>query len=154
MTSRLVSKFSYFCLVALAVAVLTMPATEAFAQKVHRIAFHVDSGDPKVQNLVLNNVQNVDKYYKSKGEKVTIEVVTYGPGLHMLRSDTSKVKNRIETISLALDNVSFAACGNTMAKMSKKEKKKIPIMSEAKNVPSGVVRLIELQEKGWAYVRP
>lgn len=154
MTDRLVSKVPTFFLAALAVAVLTMPATEAVAQKVHRIAFHVDSSDPKVQNLVLNNVQNVDKYYKSKGEKVIIEVVTYGPGLHMLRTDTSKVKNRIETISLALDNVSFAACGNTMRKMSKKEKKKIPIMPEAKNVPSGVVRLIELQEKGWAYVRP
>jgi len=80
--------------------------------------------------------------------------VTYGPGLHMLRSDTSKVKDRVEKISLELDNVSFAACGNTRRMMSKKAGKQVPIMPEAKNVPSGVTRLIELQEKGWSYLRP
>ncbi len=64
------------------------------------------------------------------------------------------IKDRIEKISLELDNVSFAACGNTMKKMTKKEGKAITIISEAKNVQSGVVRLIELQEKGWSYIRP
>ena len=130
-----------------------IPAAQA-GSKVHRLAVHVDSGDPKVQNLALNNVENVYKYYSDKGEKVMIEVVTYGPGLHMLRSDTSKVKARVEAMSLGLDGVSFAACGNTQRKMSKKEGKKVPIMTEAKHVPSGVVRLVELQEAGWSYIRP
>jgi hypothetical protein len=30
----------------------------------------------------------------------------------------------------------------------------IAILPEARLVPSGVVRLMELQEKGWSYVRP
>jgi hypothetical protein len=38
--------------------------------------------------------------------------------------------------------------------MEKKEGKPITIMSEAVIVPSGVVHLMELQEKGWTYVRP
>jgi intracellular sulfur oxidation DsrE/DsrF family protein len=38
--------------------------------------------------------------------------------------------------------------------MSKQEGKEIPILSEARVVPSGVVRLIELQEKGYSYIRP
>ena len=41
-----------------------------------------------------------------------------------------------------------------MAKMAKKEGNDIPIMSEAKHVTSGVVRLIELQEDGYSYLRP
>ena len=45
-------------------------------------------------NLALNNVRNITEYYKEKGETVAIEVVTYGPGLHMLRSDTSPVTPR------------------------------------------------------------
>ncbi len=105
-------------------------------------------------NMALNNAENVTKYFESKGEKVIIEIVTYGPGLHMLRSDTSPVKARIEAMSLGMDNLSFAACGNTMTKMSKKEGNDIPIMSEAKQVISGVVRLIELQEDGYSYLRP
>ena len=51
-------------------------------------------------NLALNNAMNVVEYYKEAGENVKIEVVTFGPGLHMLREDTSPVKARIETMSL------------------------------------------------------
>lgn len=121
---------------------------------VHKLAIHVDENDPKLMNLALNNAENVTSYYESKGDKAIIEIVTYGPGLHMVRSDTSPVKARIEAMSLGMDNISFAACGNTKAKMTKKEGKEIPIMSEAKPVTSGVVRLIELQEDGYSYLRP
>ena len=136
--------------------VLVSNSAPAFAhgKKIHKLAVHVNSADPKTQNLALNNVANVYKYYKSKGEKIEIAVIAYGPGLHMLRTDTSKVKDRIEKISLELDDVSFAACGNTKTKMTKKEGKSIPIMAEAKPVTSGVVRLMELQEGGWSYLRP
>jgi hypothetical protein len=36
----------------------------------------------------------------------------------------------------------------------KKEGHAIEILSEASVVPSGVVHLMELQEKGWSYIRP
>ena len=81
--------------------------------KVHKLVVHVDSNNPATQNLALNNVENVNKYYKDKGEKVMIEVVAYGPGLHMLRSDTSKVKGRVETMSLAGPGVSGAMTSST-----------------------------------------
>src|SRR5262245_18199875 len=61
----------------------------------HKVAIHVDDNDAKVMNLALNNAKNVLDYYKRKGETVAIEIVTYGPGLHMLRADTSPVKQRI-----------------------------------------------------------
>ena len=38
--------------------------------------------------------------------------------------------------------------------MSKAESKEIQLISEAKVVKSGVVRVMELQEQGWTYVRP
>jgi intracellular sulfur oxidation DsrE/DsrF family protein len=38
--------------------------------------------------------------------------------------------------------------------MSKKAGAEVVLLDEAKLVPSGVVRLIELQEQGFAYVRP
>ena len=122
--------------------------------KAHRLAIHVDQNDPKVMNLALNNAQNVSKYYESKGEKVQIEIVAYGPGLHMLRSDTSPVKQRIAVLGLEMDNIQFSACGNTRDKMAEKEGMEIPLLSEAVQVTSGVVRLMELQEEGWSYVRP
>ena len=73
---------------------------------------------------------------------------------HMLREDTSPVKARIEEMALSSPEVSFKACGNTQEKMQKAENKSIPIIKQAEVVKSGVVRVMELQEKGWAYVKP
>ncbi len=120
----------------------------------HKIAVHVDQNNKKVMNIALNNIKNLTKYYKSKGDKVIVELVAYGPGLHMLRADTSPVKDRIEVMSLAMPNLKFSACGNTHRKMSKKSGKDVPLLSEASKVPSGVVRLISLQEQGYSYVKP
>jgi intracellular sulfur oxidation DsrE/DsrF family protein len=120
----------------------------------HRLILQVNTNDAAAMNLALNNAMNVSQYYKDRGEKVRIEVITFGPGLNMLREDTSPVKARIETMALGSPEVSFKACGNTRENMSKAENKEIPIMSQAQVVKSGVVRVMELQEEGWAYVKP
>src|SRR5216684_8075992 len=124
--------------------------------KAHRIVIQVDQNDPAVMNLALNNATNVIDYYRAKGENVDVDVVTYGPGLHMLRADTSPVQDRIKNLKDTAfpSKIQFSACGNTKEGMEKKEGHPITVLSEAVVVPSGVVRLMELQEKGWSYVRP
>lgn len=122
--------------------------------KVHKVAIQVNDNDPRVMNLALNNAANIVEYYKQRGEAVQIEVVTYGPGLHMLRSDSSPVKSRVAQMSLEIPQLTFAACANTQGNMSRQEGKDVPIVSEARVVPSGVVRLMELQQDGFAYIRP
>ena len=124
--------------------------------KPHRLVIQVDQNDPAVMNLALNNATNVIEYYRAKGESVDVDVVTYGPGLHMLRADTSPVQDRIKKLKdyAFPGKIQFSACGNTKEGMEKKEGQPVKVMSEAVTVPSGVVRLMELQEKGWSYVRP
>ncbi|MEO6782806.1 MAG: DsrE family protein [Bradyrhizobium sp.] len=125
-------------------------------RKVHRIVIQVDQNDPAVMNLALNNATNVLDYYRAKGEDVNVDVVTYGPGLHMLRADTSPVKDRIKSLKdyAFPSKIQFSACNNTKEGMEKKEGHPISVLPEAVVVPSGVVRLMELQEKGWSYLRP
>ncbi len=120
----------------------------------HKVAIQVSMNDPAGMNLALNNAQNVINYYKAKKETVDVQIVTYGPGLHMLRGDTSPVKQRVATMSLENPNLHFLACQNTRDNMTKAEGKEFPIISEAKLVPSGVITLMELQEKGYSYIRP
>jgi intracellular sulfur oxidation DsrE/DsrF family protein len=129
-------------------------AQSAPDSKAHHLILQVNTNDPAAMNLALNNATNVTQHYKALGENVKIEVVTFGPGLHMLRDDTSPVKARIEQMALSTPEVSFKACGNTQEKMHEAEHKDIPIISQAQVVKSGVVRVMELQEKGWSYVRP
>ncbi len=145
--------------VVIGVAVLFASIMPAAAQKAasndtFKVALHVDDNDAAKMNLTLNNVKNIVADMKKSGRKVAIEVVTYGPGLHMFRDDSSPVKARIQEIALAHPNVTFAACNNTRTNMSKAENKDIKLLSEAKLVPSGVVHLVELQRKGYAYVKP
>jgi len=131
-----------------------MSKRPAVDKKLHQLVLQVNTNDAATMNLTLNNATNVAQYYKDRGEKVSIEVVTFGPGLHMLRNDTSPVKARIETLALSTPEISYKACGNTQQNMQKAESKDIPIIPQAQVVASGVVRVMELQEQGWTYVKP
>ena len=151
MTRRLMVPF---CAAAIAtVALLQAPVTTA-AEKSHKVTIHVDENDAQRMNLALNNAKNITDYYRAKDEEVEIEVVAYGPGLHMLRADTSPVKARIVTFAATYENVSFRSCGNTLNAMTRKEGKEPPMLDIAESVPSGVVHLMERQEEGWSYIRP
>ena len=130
------------------------PSAPGVAKKTHRLVLQVNTNDPAMMNLALNNATNVEQYYKDLGEKLEIEVVTFGSGLHMLRDDTSPVKDRIKAIAEKTPSISFKACGNTQDNMHKTENKDIPLVAQATLVNSGVVRVMELQEQGWTYVRP
>ena len=135
-------------------AAVVLGAQLALAEAQHKVAIHVDEENVSTMNMALNNAANIAKHYGDLGEEVVIEIVTYGPGLHMLRADTSPVKDRISAMSLEMDNISFSACLNTVEAMKQKSQKDVPLISEANVVPSGAVRLMELQKEGYAYLRP
>jgi uncharacterized protein len=145
-----------FLLIALAVAFTAATGAVAEGAKPHRVAIQVDQDDPAVMNLALNNAKNIVEHYREKNEDVEVEIVTYGPGLHMLRDDTSPVKDRIKQMANASlpSKITFSACNNTKQGMEKREGHAITIIPQATIVPSGVVRLMELQEQGWSYLRP
>lgn len=120
----------------------------------HRLAFHIDRNDAAVMNLALNNLHSAAAYYADRGEPVALEVVAYGPGITMLRADLSPVKERIAEMRQKLPQIVFSACNNTLRALKKAEGKDIPLLPEATIVPAGVVRLAELQEQGWSYIKP
>lgn len=133
---------------------VALAAQTAAEPKTHRLILQVNTNDAAAMNLTLNNATNVAQYYEKAGEPVKIEVVTFGPGLNMLREDTSPVKARIETMALSTPEVSFKACGITRENMRRAEDKDIPIVPQAEVVPSGVVRVMQREEEGWSYVKP
>lgn len=143
---------------ALACAVFALAASasaQTKAPREHRLIIQVNDNDAARMNLALNNAVNVSQHYAGKGEEVQIEFVAYGPGLHMLREDTSPVKQRIVSFMQSMPNVSFSVCGNTLDNMKKAEGKDIPLISDKfRMAPAGVTRIMELQEEGWSYIRP
>jgi len=145
------------CLATLALLSMAFTSPGAAADgKPHRITIQIDQNDPQIMNLVLNNATNVIEFYRDKHEDVNLDIVAYGPGLHMLRADTSPVKDRIKQLKdMAFPGtIQFSACNNTKQHMEKAEGHAIAILPEATIVPSGVVHLMQLQEQGWSYVKP
>ena len=142
---------------AAAAALSLVLATGALAaDKPHHVAIQIDQNDPQIMNMVLNNATHVIETYRDRNEEVDVDVVAYGPGLHMLRADTSPVQDRVKRLQAMVfpGKIQFSACNNTKQGMEKAEGHSISIVPEATVVPSGVVRLMELQEAGWSYVRP
>ena len=132
-------------------AALLAASLPAFAQAQatspprNRALFQVTDNDPARWNMILNNMTNLREGVGSEGAE--IELVAYGPGIHMLKAD-SPVKQRIAE---ALRNgVKVNACQNTMQGM-----KLVPadMLPEIGYVPSGVVEVMKKQQQGWAYIR-
>ncbi|MEZ5832383.1 MAG: DsrE family protein [Dongiaceae bacterium] len=121
---------------------------------IHRLAIQISDADMAKMNAVLDIAANVSRYYNERGDEVEIEVVAFGGGVHMLRSDTSPVKERLIHFMQSMVNVTFQACGNTLDTMERHEGKRPPLFEGIGTVQTGVARLIELDEQGWTIVRP
>ena len=111
-----------------------------------KLVIQVSDADPGKWNLALNNAKNVQSAYGA--DKVDIEIVTYGPGIGMLKMD-SVVANRVEDSKKS--GVSIVACQNTMKNMKLTEDDMLPNTSY---VPSGVVEIMKKQNEKFAYLRP
>ncbi len=129
----------------LSLASLNTTAAEAPAAK-ERVVIQVSDADTGKWNLALNNAKNIQQAYGAG--KVDIEIVTYGPGIGMLKMD-SVIASRIEEAKQS--GVAIVACQNTMKGMKLTNDDMLPNTSY---VPSGVVEIIKKEREGYAYIRP
>ncbi|SHH16011.1 hypothetical protein [Marivita hallyeonensis] len=121
---------------------------------VKRLAIQISDNDPATFNKALNVATNFARGMSDSGDFYEIEIVTFNAGLHMLRADTSPVLERIASISESIPEVTFSACGNTIAGMTRNEGAAPPITEHAGVVTAGVVRLMELDDEGYFIIRP
>jgi len=133
----------------LLVLLLTMSSFAQAGEVKNKLVIQVSSDDPVTQKIALNNAVNLQKHYGM--DNIVIEIVAYGPGLGLLTKKSGQA-SRVE--SLALQDIQFSACATTMKKVAKKTGK-MPVLLEGVNqVPGGVIRILELQQQGYAYIRP
>ena len=128
------------------VAALPWFAAAQDAARPTRVVVQVSEADPARWNLVLNNVKNLQD--ELGADKVTIEVVAYGPGIGMLKLDApsnSRVSDAIKS------GVAIQACENTMRNQKLVRADMHPGVGY---VPAGVVQIIKRQQDGGAYLRP
>lgn len=143
---KLNSLFSLLFIVGLTLGAMSVASADT---KKHRLVIQVSTDDVRTQKIAMNNAVNLQKLYGV--DNVDIEIVAYGPGLGMLTAKSEYAK-RVE--SLVIQDIKFSACMNTMNKI-KSKKGHLPKLAEGVGtVQAGVARILELQEEGYAYIRP
>src|SRR5215472_6058140 len=150
--------FSKICGIAAIAALLavTLPAERAqqvplqdkpFAE--HKVVLQLSDNDARKQALVLSVANNLLKAYDP--DKVAIEVVAFGPGIDLLRSESD---HRKQVESLIAQGVRFDVCLNTVDTLERETGKRPDIMSSATPVQVGVGQILYLTENGYTLVRP
>jgi uncharacterized protein len=114
-----------------------------------KLALHISDDDERVQSLVLSNASNVQKALGM--DNVIIEIVAYGPGLSLVTSE-SKFASRVK--SLIVQDILFTACGNTLDTIERNSGKRPELLEGVEVVQAGVIRLMDLQQQGYHYIRP
>lgn len=118
----------------------------------HRVVYHLTDGGIDKARAVLGNIVNHVNGVGGWDHLEAVELVVHGPALkNFVTKDMDPALrgalDRLQTQGLAL-----GACGNTMKGMSISLEQ---LPEGTRPLPQGgVVRVMELQEAGYAYVRP
>lgn len=118
-------------------------------QSSHRLVYQCNKADPEYLNHVLFSAGEMLRKY---GDDIEIVVVAFGPGIHLLGKHPLRPIPALaaqKVSSLAAYGVAFHACGNTMKSLNWE---KDDIVDFATVVPVGADDLMQLQEKGFAYI--
>lgn len=132
-----------------AMVVATSASAGPLGDPSHKVVIQVSTSDPLTQRIAMNNAVNLQKAYGM--DNVRVEIVAYGPGLSLL-TRKSHYPDRVP--SLAKQGIRFSACHNTMEGIKRKTGHMPQLLNGVQIVPSGVTRIVNLQEKGYSYVRP
>ncbi len=135
-----------FLVLAAVLATAPLFAAAQEANRPTRVVVQVSEADPARWNLVLNNVRNLQD--ELGADKVTVEIVAYGPGIGMLKLDAATNSRVTDAIKAG---VAVQACENTMRNQKLERADMHPNVTY---VPAGVVQIIRRQQAGWAYLRP
>ncbi len=132
-------------------AAATGPRSEANAAsgKKQKVVYHLS--EEKKVNFVLNNIRNHIKGMNGP-ENVEIVLVIHGPALKAFHDIQALEKVRQRVSALQKAGVSFNACANTMRAQKVETSDLLP---DFVSLPQGgVVRIAQLQEQGYIYIRP
>ena len=150
--------FSKICAIAVITAWLAVTLPIVHAQQVplqdkpfaeHKIVLQLSDNDPRKQALVISVAYNLLKFYDP--DKVAVEVVAFGPGIDLLRSENA---SRKQVESLIAQGVRFDVCLNTVDTIERETGKRPDIMPGATPVQVGVGQILFLTENGYTLVRP
>jgi intracellular sulfur oxidation DsrE/DsrF family protein len=141
-----ISRRNFAVLGAAGLLAAALPAAAEQAKGSVKAVMQVSDNDYNKWTLALGNAHNAQT--ELGAANIELEIVVYGPGIGMLKSDSPVDKRVAEAIKAG---IRIVACQNTM-----KNSKLVPadMLPDIGYVPAGVVELMLKQQQGYAYIRP
>ena len=139
--------------------------TDAPAPQLAKVVWHVDFADPRRLSAMIQNVNNMVSTYQGTFQEYDVRVVFIAGGLRFVTEDKLARtpfaedkefrKRRAELIQRLdqlreLHNVKLELCEITREALNLPKEK---IIAGVEPVRSGVVRIAELQSRGYAYLK-
>lgn len=134
-------------------AVAATRAPAAAAAKEIKVLFHLNSDNPERVQGVLDEAEALLKYYQSIKQIARVQIIVNGEGLNLLRIDKSPDPERVGAMQKTYDNLSFAACQNTIDRLKREQGVTAQLLPGAIVVDSGVAQIILRQQQGWVYIQ-
>lgn len=161
---------SVFALLLLAVCLLPVQGVSAAgvddgSGDVVKVVYHADFSDPRRFSAMLTSINNMVTYYQNELVDYDVRVVFVAHGIRFLTDDKladtpfasddaleerrSNIKGRLSSLN-SVQGVKLELCDITRTQIKLSEEK---LYGGVESVPSGVVRLAELQRQGFAYIK-
>ncbi len=130
-----------------------------------KVVYHADFADPRRFSAMLTSINNMATYYENELQEYDIRIVFVAHGIRFLTDDKllktpfaedadmaeRRESNKGRLLSLNdVMSVKLELCDITRSQIGLDKSK---LYEATESVPSGVVRLAELQHQGFAYIK-
>ncbi len=118
-----------------------------------KVLFHVSDGQTEHLKTVLDDVEDLMKYYRHSHQKARVEVITNGEGLNLLLTGISPYAERIQKMQKEYHGLTFVACQNTIDRYQQELGLTVKLLPGVVTIDSGVAQIMRRQHQGWAYLQ-
>ena len=125
----------------------------AYGTLANKVLIHIANDDTVQIGQALDEIESLLQYYRASGQNARVEVVINGKGLELVRVDTSVFAARVHTLQREFDNLTFAACQNSIDRLKREQGILVRLLPGVVVIDSGMAELMRRQNQGWTYLQ-
>lgn len=118
-----------------------------------KVLIHLARDDAEQLSQALDDIESTLKHYREIRQSARVEVVVNGKGLELVRIDTSAFAGRIQRLQREYDNLTFAACQNTIDRLAREQGIIVRLLPGVITIDSGMAEIMRRQNQGWTYLQ-
>ncbi len=117
----------------------------------HHVLLHIATNEPSRVESALNNAERLLTSNNNDG-KFKLQILVNADGIKILQADDSPYIEKIRSLAMKHENVSFLACQRSIERQKLKGID-IHLVKEASVIPEALEEIVRRLNQGWVYIR-